>query len=69
MPVEASMPPTNSTKQEVTPIVVRRSKGPIEYKYGGGYPFRYETELLGGKVCVPSAKSLEGPSGEALKAF
>jgi hypothetical protein len=42
---------------------------PVEYKYGGGYPFRYETELLAGKVCVPSAKALEGPSGIAIKAF
>jgi len=42
---------------------------PIEYKYGGGYPFRYETELVGGKICAPSAKSLEGPAGEAIKKF
>lgn len=42
---------------------------PVAYKYGGGYPFRYETVLAGGKVCVPSAKALEGPSGIALKAF
>jgi hypothetical protein len=42
---------------------------PIEYKYGGGYPFRYETELVGGKVCAPSAKAMAGPSAVALKAF
>lgn len=42
---------------------------PVAYKYGGGYPFRYETELIGGVVCAPSAKALEGPSGMALKAF
>ena len=42
---------------------------PVEYKYDGGYPFRYETVLAGGKVCVPSAKALEGPSAEAIKKF
>lgn len=41
---------------------------PIAYSKGG-LPFRYETVLTGGKVCVPSAKALEGPSGVALKAF
>jgi hypothetical protein len=25
--------------------------------------------LSGGKVCIPSPAALEGPSGEALKAF
>jgi len=45
---------------------------PIEWQYHNGeFAFRYETELVGAKVCAPSAKSLEGDDevAKALRAF
>jgi hypothetical protein len=59
-------PPTYITNQAENYVGCVYSLTPVQY---GEVLFRYDTELFGGKFCVPSAEALAGPSAAALTAF